>query len=161
MYSQLIPTFSAALAFSSLISTTTAAALLPPQFTLSRLLGRDVEPQPDANCTSCFHIINLFSFDQIAAIDQGRTFRDNNNDNAPNSFVQFYVKAPDVVQNAAAQITWDPNYKSSNQTKQEPALGQTQTLAIVPNPAVQTTPNEQATLVKWNGAGDFQVSVTQ
>ena len=111
---------------------------------------RDFAPQPDKDCEKCFHIVNLFSYDQEVAIKCHANIR-GGKENAQDNFVQFYLDDPGQPQNAGALIHWDPNYEAPGPEEEAP-IGQKQTL--------EGDSSEDAVLKSWDGPGNFSVTVT-
>ena len=136
---------------SSLFSQSSQAAATPqPYPSQHEIAARAFQAQPDVNCTKCFHVVNLFSYDQQIAIQSGAPIR-GGSQNAQNNFVQFYLNDPGQPENGGAAITWDPNFDSPG-NKETPPIGITKDLEF--------DASEKAELVEWNGPNDFSVNVT-
>lgn len=119
-------------------------------FGRQQVAARAFQPQPDANCTKCFHIINLFSYDQQQAIEADAAIP-GGPEHAQNNFVQFYLNDPGQPENGGASISWDPNYNSPGD-HEKPPIGVEKQL--------ESDSSEKAELTEWNGPNDFKVSVT-
>lgn len=135
----------------ALAATTNTQAGFPNRYASQHIQARAFQPQPDANCSKCFHVINLYSYDQEIAINSGAQIR-GGPQMAADNFVQFYLNDPMGSDLASAAIRWDPNYESPGD-KEAPPIGVTKDLD-------QSNATEKAELVSWNGPGDFQVNVT-
>ena len=90
-----------------------------------------------------FNIINLFSYDQPLAIQSNTV--PGGAQNAPGSFIQFYLNDQGNGRNGGCQFTWDP---SKNQM---PPINQTQHLEF---DAAKT-----ATLRSYQAPGSFVVDI--
>lgn len=90
-----------------------------------------------------FNIINLFSYDQPLAI--GSNTIPGGAQNAPGSFIQFYLNDQGNGRNGGCQFTWDPL------KQQLPPINQTQHLEF---DAAKT-----ATLRSYQPPGNFVVDI--
>ncbi len=129
------------LAKSAVILTTTLSILHPILAGPLTDTADSIVHDPPSN--RYFNIINLFSYDQPLAI-QSNTIPGGAN-NAPDSFVQFYLNDQGNGRNGGCQIEWNPKNGTT------PPLNQTQHLEF---DAAKT-----ATLRSYSPPGDFVVDI--